>query len=262
MSPTRSYFAILTAALAACACALLAGNVSTALAQIIGQNGGPDYVREPINVAIALALLWTWQKWRPSALYSPPKWGNAVFGLVVGLIVGIALPGLALTLMSISGAATIKAPSLPPVVLAVPFVFLIVHAIAEESLIRGVAQREGHNFYGSLGGVVLAAVTFAALQTFQNYGGAWEVLNSLLFGGVLGLLALQAGGIWTAIGAHAGWSWLEIAALGERGQIVKNASWLAGTGRDSYSSPAFTLVLVLVLGLQISLHLRAQKRKA
>jgi hypothetical protein len=74
-------------------------------------------------------------------------------------------------------------------------------------------------------------------------------------------LALGPGGIWAAVGAHAGWSWLEVAVLGEDGQIVKTTAWLAGAGRDSYGSPAFTLVLVTTLGLQILLHLRAHKRK-
>jgi membrane protease YdiL (CAAX protease family) len=258
----RLFFAILTAGLAACASALLAGNVSSALAQIITSGGGPSFVREPINVVIALALLWAWQRWRAGSLYSPPKWGQVALGLGIGLGIGIALPAIALAIMWASGVAVITAPTVAPVVLAVPFIFLIVHGLAEESLIRGIAQREGHNLFGPLGGVALAAISFAALQTLQGFTGGWQIVNSALFGGVLGFLALGPGGIWAAVGAHAGWSWLEVAVLGEEGQIVKNSSWLAGTGRDSYGSPAFTLVLVTLLVLQILLHLRAHRRKA
>jgi membrane protease YdiL (CAAX protease family) len=258
----RLFLALTTAALAACAGALLAGNVSTALANILVQKGGPSFLREPINALIALALFVSWQKWRPASLYSPPKWGNVGIGLVLGLALGIALPGMALALMSIAGVATIKAPQAAPVMLAVPFIFLIIHGLAEEMLVRGIAQREGNNFYGALGGVGLAALTFMVLQTLQGFGGVLEILNSLLFGAVLGFLALGAGGIWTAIGAHAGWSWLEVAVLGERGQIEKTASWFAGSGQDSYGSPAFTLVLLIVLCVQLPLHLRAQKSKA
>jgi membrane protease YdiL (CAAX protease family) len=260
-SNTRAFFAILTAGLAACAGALLAGNLSSALAHIITSGGGPHFVREPINVLLALALLWAWQRWRQNSLYSPPKWGHVALGLVIGLGVGIALPAIALAIMWVGGVAVITAPKVAPVVLAVPFIFLIVHACAEESLIRGIAQREGHNVFGPLGGVALAAISFGALQTLQGFAGAWQIVNSALFGAVLGFLALGPGGIWAAVGAHAGWSWLEVAVLGEDGQIVKTTAWLAGTGRDSYGSPAFTLVLVTTLGLQILLHLRAHKRK-
>jgi membrane protease YdiL (CAAX protease family) len=261
-SNTRLFFALLTAGLAACACALLAGNVSTALAQVITQQGGPSFVREPVNVAIALALLWAWQKWRRGGLYSPPKWGNVALGLGIGLVAGIALPAIALWLLAAMGVATINAPTVAPIVLAVPFIFLIVHGIAEESLIRGIAQREGDSLFDPFGGVALAAISFGALQTLQGYAGIWQIANSVLFGAVLGFLALGPGGIWAAVGAHAGWSWLEVAVLGEQGQIVKTGDWLAGSGRDSYGSPAFTLVLVIVLGVQIFLQLRQERRKA
>jgi membrane protease YdiL (CAAX protease family) len=263
MTPNlRLFFAILTAALATIASALLAGNVSSAMAQVVTSKGGPDFVREPINVAIALALLWAWRNWRRGALYSPPAWGNVALGLAIGLAVGILLPGIALAIMAGLRVATLSPPNVPPVVLAVPFVFLILHGLAEESLVRGITQREGHNLFGPIGGVVLAALSFAVLQALQGYHDIWNIINSALFGAVLGFLALGPGGIWAASGAHAGWTWLEVAVLGGDGQIVKTASWLAGSGRDSYGSPVFTLVLLVVLGAQLSLHLRTQKSKA
>jgi membrane protease YdiL (CAAX protease family) len=258
----RLFFALLTAALAACASALLAGNVSNAVAQVAISYQGPAYIREPINLAIALALLWAWRQWRRGALFSPPAWGNVAIGLSLGLVVGIILPGAALGVMALMGLASFKAPVVAPVVLAVPFIFLILHGLAEESLVRGIAQREGHNLFGPLAGIGLAAMSFAALQMLQGYAAPWQIINSALFGAVLGFLALGPGGIWAASGAHAGWTWLEVAVLGADGQIVKTAHWLAGSGRDSYGSPIFTLVLVLMLCLQMSLHLRAQKRKA
>jgi membrane protease YdiL (CAAX protease family) len=263
MTPNlRLFFAILTAALAAIASALLAGNVSSALALVATSKGGPDFVREPINVVIALALLWGWRRWRRGALYSPPDWGNVAIGLALGLSVGIALPGIALAIMSGLGVATLAPPTVPPVVLAVPFVFLILHGLAEESLVRGIAQREGHNLFGPFSGIALAAISFGVLQALQGYNDLWQVINSVLFGAVLGFLALGRGGIWAASGAHAGWTWLEVAVLGGDNQIEKSAGFLAGSGRDSYGSPIFTLVLLMVLGLQLLLHLRAQKSKA
>jgi membrane protease YdiL (CAAX protease family) len=255
----RHIFQCLTACLAACFFALFAGNASSSLAQFAVQSGGPPYLREPLNAVIAGLLYLMWRKWHPAARYSSPQWGHVAIGLTVGLVVGIALPGAALWVMSLIGVAMIKAPTIGGIALGVPFLFLVVHGFAEESLVRGIAQREGHNSFGALGGVGLAAVSFCLLQGFQGYFGVWHVINGALFGACLGFLALGAGGIWTAIGAHAGWSWLEIAVLGQPGQIVKTQSWLAGSGPDSYGSPAFSLVLLIVVAVQMALHLAEQK---
>ena len=251
---------MISACIAACLFALFAGSASQTLAQMSVQAGGPSYLREPLNVGFALLLLAIWQKWRPVARFASPKWGHAALGLSIGFMVGIALPGLALWLLSVTGTAVISAPKVTGVALGVPFIFLIMHGFAEESLVRGIAQRAGHYSFGAVPGIGVAALCFCALQALQGYIGVWNVLNGMLFGACLGFLALGRGGIWTAIGAHAGWSWLEIAVLGQPGQINKTASWLAGAGPDSYGSPAFTLVLLVLLGAQLALHLRAIKR--
>ena len=256
------YLAVVAALAAGCVFALFAGSTSQTLAQMSVQAGGPNFMREPINAAIAVLLFLMWRRWRPSARFSSPKWGHIAFGLVMGLFIGIALPGLALWLLSVTKNAVITAPSINPIALGVPFVFLILHGFAEESLIRGLAQREGHYRFGPLVGIGVAALCFCALQALQGYIGVWNVVNGVLFGACLGFLALGPGGIWAAIGAHAGWSWLEIAVLGQSGQIVKAKTWVAGSGPDSYGSPAFTCVLVALLGLQLALHYRAKERKA
>jgi membrane protease YdiL (CAAX protease family) len=250
-----------TAALGACILAYFAGSASSGIAQSAVSLGGPNYVREPLNAGIALLGLMMWQRWRPASRYSAPKWGNIALGLLIGLLVGIALPALAIWLLATTGIAKIVGPTINPVALGVPFIFLIVHGVAEESLLRGIAQREGHNFFGALSGIALAALSFCALQALQGYFSLWHLINSALFGACLGFLALGPGGIWSAIGAHAGWSWLEIAVLGQAGQITKTDHWLAGIGPDSYGSPAFTLVLVICISAQLALHFRVQKRK-
>jgi membrane protease YdiL (CAAX protease family) len=262
MTPTyRLYINCATAAVAACIFAYFAGSASASIAQAAVQLGGPGYLREPLNAGIALLCLAMWLRWRPAARYSAPKWGNIAIGLVIGLLVGIALPSLTLWILAVTGNAKIVAPTINPVALLVPFIFLIVHGVAEESLVRGIAQREGHNFFGALSGIGLAAICFCALQALQGYFSFWHLINSALFGACLGFFALGPGGIWTAIGAHAGWSWLEIAVLGQAGQIKKTDHWLAGIGPDSYGSPAFALVLVIVVSAQLALHLQTQKRK-
>lgn len=248
-----------SACLAACLFALFAGNASTSLAQFAVQSGGPPYMREPLNALIAGLLYLMWRRWRPTARLSSPKWGHVAIGLMLGTCLGVLLPGAALWGLSLAGAATFKGPAISGIALLVPFLFLIVHGFAEESLVRGIAQREAHHGFGALGGVGISSICFCVLQGFQGYVDIVNIVNGALFGACLGFLALGPGGIWSAIGAHAGWSWLEIAVLGQPGQIVKSASWLAGTGPDSYGSPMFTVILLTVTLIQLALHLRATK---
>jgi membrane protease YdiL (CAAX protease family) len=248
-----------SACFAACLFALFAGSASASLAQFAVHSGGPPYMREPLNAVIAGLLYLMWRRWRPGARFSSPKWGHVAIGLALGTCVGMILPGTALWWLSLAGAATVKAPAISGIALLVPYLFLIVHGFAEESLVRGIAQREGHQGFGALGGVSISAICFCVLQGFQGYVDVYNVVNGALFGACLGFLALGAGGIWTAIGAHAGWSWLEIAVLGQAGQIVKGDKWLAGSGPDSYGSPAFTIILLAVVIVQLALHLRVQK---
>jgi membrane protease YdiL (CAAX protease family) len=256
------WLSVLRAFLAAVVFAYAAGTLSTSLANWLVQSGGPLFMREPLNVALAILFLALWKKWQPGAAYSPPKWGQVAIGLPLGLLVGSALPALALWIMYGLGVATIKGPQIEPIALLVPFIFLIAHGFAEEAIVRSISQRAAHYAFGGLAGIVIAGLCFCALQAMQGYLGPTYLLNSFLFGASLGFLALGRGGIWAAIGAHAGWSWLETAVLGQAGQIVKTQSWLSGGGADSYGSPVFSFVLLIALGLQLSLHLRAQKRTA
>lgn len=255
----RIYLASFTALIGAAVCALFAGSASLSLADALVQAGGPNAMREPINAAIAVLLYLLWRKWRPVGNYSPPVWGNIGVGLILGLLAGIILPGVALLTLSGLDMATLSMPRASPIMLGVPLVFILVHALAEEILVRGIAQREGHYHFGPWGGVLVGAGCFTLVQTLQGYGEVVQIINSALFGAVLGFLALGPGGIWAAIGAHAGWSWLEGAVMGAQGQIIKNGAWLAGSGPDSYGSPIFSLVLISVVSLQIFLQVRTQK---
>jgi membrane protease YdiL (CAAX protease family) len=256
------WLGVIRAFLAGVIFAYVAGNVSTNLAMWLVSIGGPPYLREPLNLIMALLYLALWSRWQPAAAYSPPKWGHIAIGLPLGILVGIALPAMALWSMSSLGVAAIQGPQIEPIALFVPFIFLIAHGFAEESLVRAIAQRNAHYALGPLAGVAISGLCFMALQALQGYLSIPHVINSFLFGACLGFLVLGRGGIWGAIGAHAGWSWLETSVLGQAGQIVKTGSWLSGVGADSYGSPVFSVVLIITLGLQISLHLRAQKSTA
>jgi membrane protease YdiL (CAAX protease family) len=247
------------ACLAGAFLAFAAGALSQNLSDMAIEAGGPAYLREPVNLGLAALGLLLWHRLMRRDGSQTPHWGHVGVGLGLGLSLGIMLPGAALWLLSVMGGASLSAPTISKLALGVPLIFLIVHSFAEESLVRVIAQRTGHHQFGPLGGVLAAALCFCLLQAAQGYFSFWYLVNSALFGTCLVFLALGSGGIWAAVGAHAGWSWLETAFFGQAGQITKAPTWFSGIGPDSYGSPAFTIVLTVVIGAQLTLHLMAQK---
>ena len=262
-SPIKRMLLVMVAASVAVVVAYGAGELSHLLSFWISEAGAPDFFREPINFALGLAGLFLWQNLSRLPAQTPPLWGSPAIGLCWGWLVGCALPGLALLGLVMLHAGAFEARPFALAALIIPIPFILIHAMAEEVVVRGIAQRAGHSAFGPLLGIGLAAVTFCVLQTLQGYASIWHVANSAFFGAVLGFLALGRGGIWAAIAGHAGWTWLETCWIGDAVRFQKDTSvWVGGAGPDSYGSPVFTLVLILVLALfGVRWALQAAKEK-
>jgi membrane protease YdiL (CAAX protease family) len=239
--------------------AYLAGETSTAFATISVQKGGPGFLREPLNLCIAVAALLVWQKWSAISLYAKPKLGSVTPGIIGGLGLGLALPALALVIMVATGIAQFKLVGADAFALLFPIPFLILHGFAEETMIRGVAQRMGQTLFGPGGGILLAALAFSGLQFLQGYDSLWHVINSFLFASALGALALCRGGLIAAAVAHAAWTWLETIALGTCFTFEKLGGFWAGSGPDSYGSPIFSVVIIAVGLVFQALQLRSKQ---
>ncbi len=95
-SPIKRMLVMVLAAGVAVAVAYSAGEISHLSSFWISEAGAPDFFREPINLALALAGLLVWQKLSRLPDHTPPLWGSPALGLGWGWLVGCALPGLAL----------------------------------------------------------------------------------------------------------------------------------------------------------------------
>jgi len=237
------------AVIVAIAWAYGSGELSHLVSFSMTEAGAPDFFREPINLILSLLGVFLWHKLSQSPPTTPPIWGSPILGLSWGWMIGCVLPGLALVALVGLQAGRFELREFPLAALVIPVPFILMHAMAEETIVRGIAQRAGHAAKGPLMGVGLAALTFCALQTLQGYHSIWHIANSALFGGVLGFLALTRGGIWAACAGHAGWTWLETSWIGDAVHFQKDGSFWAGAGPDSYGSPVFTTVLILSLVL-------------
>lgn len=238
-----------------------AGELSHLLSFSLSEAGAPDFFREPINLALALLGFLIWQSLSQTSK-SPPLWGSPAIGLGWGWVVGCALPGFALLGLVFVQAGRFEARDFSVAALIIPVPFILIHALSEEVIIRGIAQRAGTAAFGPLLGIGVAALAFCVLQTLQGYQSMWHIANSALFGAALGFLALGRGGIWGAVAGHAGWTWLETSWIGDAVTFQKDGSFLAGAGPDSYGSPVFTAVLIVILALMgVRRALQATKEK-
>lgn len=226
------------------------GQASGFIASESARVGGPERLREPVNVALALGAFWIWLRIAPKARTAKPGFGSPVHALADGLTLGIALPAIALGVLVMSGLAYFEPESAPldPWIVAAGFGFLCLHSFAEETLMRGVAQRAGEAAFnggvaGGWAGVLSGGVAFAALQILQGFPGPVFVLNGFLFGCVAGLLARGKGGILSATALHAAWAWLETIVLPRAGSFSVEPGFWGGGGPDSYGSGVFAVVL-------------------
>jgi membrane protease YdiL (CAAX protease family) len=91
---------------------------------------------------------------------------------------------------------------------------ILFQSSAAEVFFRGWIQRVLAPHWGALIGVQVTAAVFAGLHLIGGATAPLSVVNLFLGGLMLGLLALDRGGLAAAIGAHFAWNWLEQIGLG------------------------------------------------
>lgn len=174
--------------------------------------------------------------------------GLVVFSIVVALI--WALGGY--RVVGHNGAGV-----LPPVIAMV-----LVSAVPEEIVFRGLFFRLVEQWLGSGWALALSAALFGALHLF-NPGATWlaAVAIALEAGVMLGALYMITRRLWAAIGVHAAWNFAQggiygIAVSGghERGLLVPGptaaSDWITGGAFGAEASlPAIAVATAFGVGL-------------
>lgn len=95
------------------------------------------------------------------------------------------------------------------------FIFFIV-AINEELMLRGYIQGLVKYEYGTKSAIITSSIVFALLHGINP--GVWEnpipLINLFCAGMILGALREQQGGLWTCIGFHFSWNFIQGSVLG------------------------------------------------
>lgn len=224
-----------------------------------------------------LLLLMAWLRWyerrplRTVGLARSTDRGQVLRGFGAG----VALSALVTVVLLILGAVhltpteagTIRWSALLPALILVP-VWLFV-AVVQEALTRGFLLQATGLRLAAWTAIAGQAVLWAAVRAAS--AGATDlmaVLNLVLIGMALALVALTRGSLWLAMGVQAGWSWFETGVLGiptsggpEPDALLSlvptAASWVSGGSAGVIASPLVT-VIVVAMGYRAYLALQRE----
>lgn len=188
---------------------------------------------------------------------------DAPGGLAWGFAGGAAFLSLTCGLLALTGGATFEYARWSAAALAyVPgtFVFFLVFGAAEELLLRGYPITVLDESWGRAGAVLLTAVAFGLLHLFNPGSHVLPAVNIALAGVILGLLYLQSGSLWFAVGFHSGWNFAEGTAfgfpvsglpLGARivEAVPRGPHWLSGGSFGPEGSVILTATSALLIAL-------------
>lgn len=213
-----------------------------------------------------LFLIWIWTHWierRPFATLGFLA-KRPFFFYVRGFFRGLILILFGLLFTWLLGARIEIQPSSTPLVrrLVLAFLFLpawMVQGAAEEVLIRGWMLPVFSLRHGVKAGILISAVTFAALHVLNPGLTALALLNLTLFGIFAALYALKEGSLWGICALHAAWNWslgnlLGLSVSGMEPDFsllslrIEGEQWLTGGA----FGPEGGMVVVLLMLLAIS----------
>lgn len=185
-------------------------------------------------------------------------WPEETFGVatvVGGLALGLGAVFACTAVAFIMGAVgmIIAPPAFPTAALAGGMLLAAVGAVTQEMFFRGWIQPVVAAAWGVWPGLFLTAVAFAAFHVAAGAHGTLVIVNLLLTGLLLGLLALRSGGLTVPSAVHLIWAWTGFAGLATSPAQLTIQVRLRGpvlwSGHDSGlgGSLAVTAILLVLL---------------
>jgi|GEM_PF-5086545 membrane protease YdiL (CAAX protease family) len=245
---TKSILALLLLAAYVVLAAYFAGIISTSIAYSLTFLGVIIPIREPINLGLVFVFYWLILKYKPDLVQSKMPIGGGwgvMFGIATTLVL-LAIVWLFLFLLGILRIIDLRVMDTQATIgIFTGLLFVFLHGLSEQWLIQKLGQQIFTSHFGKWVGVICAGIMFAALQALQGYSEPIYVVNSLVFGVFMAILALRFGVI-AAASAHCIWTWTEVVLLPALFDFEFRQGTATVHGLDSYGSPIFTIVVVIL----------------
>lgn len=186
---------------------------------------------------------------------SPATWRNIGIGFSAGAGAGTICAGLPLL---IGWASLQPAPDQPQNIPSFIFVSIVmlIGAIGEEMLFRGYGFQLLLKRWGTFATILPVGILFAWAHSGNPDVTPLALINTFLWGGLLGLCFIRSGDLWLPIGVHFGWNWIlpvfginvsgfPMSVLGH--QMVWNVGTLWSGGSYGLEGSLFTLLVLPLL---------------
>lgn len=194
----------------------------------------------------------------------------AAAGLPLGFAGGAAFVGITCLAIALAGGAAFSWAAVSPSAVAAlvgALAFFGVFAAAEELLLRGYPIVVLDESWTRAAAVLITAGAFGLLHLVNPGAGLLPAVNVTLAGVILGLLYLQSGSLWLAIGFHWGWNFAEgglfgFAVSGYRfpGGLAeasaRGPSWLSGAAFGPEGSVVLTAACIVLIAVALTRSLR------
>jgi uncharacterized protein len=185
---------------------------------------------------------------------------NALYGLLAGCAGALCVTVLPMAL----GLAYLEPdPERPASAASLLFVSLVLlfGAIGEELLFRGYGFQVLAASLGPVAALAISSAAFGLVHMSNLNASAAGIVNTVLYGVVLGYAVLRTGELWAAIGIHFGWNWILPLAgvslsgfkIGLTGYVLRwrvSDVWSGG----EYGPEASVLTTVVIAGLLVFLR--------
>lgn len=134
-------------------------------------------------------------------------WVNALVGILSGAVAALLVLGGPV----LFGAARFEPDPAHPALLR-NFVFLsgalVLGAFGEELLFRGYGFQTLWRAFGPLAALVVTGLLFGLAHASNRNATAVSVMNTALWGMLLGCAVVRSRDLWLATGVHLGWNWV------------------------------------------------------
>ena len=250
-------------------CVMAAAAAMAMLMHLAGLDGEDQWWPPFIFVPVLLLAYAQYVRWVERRPVTELGLQGALPEFGVGYLLGAALFTSVISVLGLLGVFEIVGRH-PMSVMLAPFLWMIVHAVLEELVFRGLIFRLAERSLGSIAALLISAVVFGASHLFNPGANLLSGVAICVEAGILlGVTFMLTRRLWFCIGVHAAWNFVQggVFSVPVSGNDIpgllqgrlQGPIWLTG---GAFGAEASVVAVVICFLVAVLLYRRVQKRGA